>query len=81
MNANTNPASFHQPTTDAAAKAHHRKDQSPRGEIGCIILGANGGQVSNYSDPQGTVFIDRESYDGAWVKFLNDTGHGDCNAE
>ena len=81
MNTNTNPASFHQPTTDAAAKAHHRKEQAQRGDLGIVSICANGGQVRPYSDPSGTVFIDRESHEGAWVKFLNDTGHGDCNAE
>lgn len=74
------PASFPQPTTDAAAKAHHRKEQAPRGESARISIGANGEQVStSYNDPNGTVFIDRESHDGAWVEFL-DLNHGERNA-
>jgi hypothetical protein len=80
MNQTPTPDSFQQPTTDAAAKAGHRQEQAPRGGIGAYINGANGQQVSTtpaYSDPQGTVFIDRESHAGAWAKFLRDTNHGE----
>ena len=80
MNETPTPASFPQPTTDAAAKAHHRKEQAPCGDSARISIGANGGQVSEaYSDPHGTVFIDRESHAGAWVEFL-DLNHGERNA-
>ena len=43
---NTGPASFQQPTTGAAAKAHHQKEQALAGQPGFIARGANGEQAS-----------------------------------
>jgi hypothetical protein len=37
---------------------------------GDICFGANGGEAGAYSDPHGTVFVDRQSHAGAWADYL-----------
>ena len=78
MNETPAPDSFQRAPADAVAnKADHRKEQASFGVTGGIRSDANGQPVGTYSDPQGTVFIDRESHAGAWAKFLRDTNHGE----
>ena len=81
MNETPAPDSFQRAPADAVAnKADHRKDQASFGVSGGIESDANGQPVGTYSDPQGysdpngTVFIDRESHAGAWARFLRDMG-------
>ena len=67
------PASF----LPAPADAVHRKDRVSCGVTGSICSDANERAVGTYSDPHGTVFIDRESHAGAWVKAIRDGGGGE----
>jgi hypothetical protein len=67
------PASFRLAPADALAKTvDHQKEQAARGENRHISIAANGQPVGNYSDPNGTVFIDTESDKGAWAKALRE---------
>lgn len=78
MNETPAPDSFQRAPADAVAnKADHRKEQASFGVTGGIRSDANGQPVGTYSDPGGTVFIDRESHAGAWAKFLRVTNHGE----
>jgi hypothetical protein len=79
---NTRPASFQDPTAVAGQKAHQ---QTPFGDmyqasvgIGNMFLDANGEQYSNYSNPNGTVFVCEG--DGTWADHVFDTvSHGVTN--
>ena len=72
------PASFLPAPADAVVnKPVHRKDRVSCGVTGSICSDANERAVGTYSDPHGTVFIDRESHAGAWVKAIRDGGGGE----